>query len=732
MSEHEVKIYPGYALRQLARALANPASTEKVRRWTQILNGLATGTLDVGDRTPVKGVPAWATLEVATGGFATGSLVAGGALLPHEIALLDRLGRPHATSERAAINTFYLGDTGRRELEAPLASGCYRVNVAEEGGLLVVAWLLAQGHADRASKVLDAIVPFFDRIRFYPTPDAEPIVETGLVSLSSVPQVADAVAKIRAPAPLLAMNEALLVWLPLYDRAVALWLETAKAGVPCQVWPDGFRERAAALVADHERARAEHTLCRGREGYTRLVQRLEVVAMHGPDTLTAGDVRTISNVVASVVKRHGESARPAALRAEQTRIASRPTFESISRVVVTRLRAQEGMTLASRDVVCGPLSAADAARSGLPEGTTIPAGAARKVDRCVPATIRDLIANGLIPSATVLAKVLPQITSHIHARSLEDAALRGLFAAIQAAFRKRRSLLLLHLQHQVRAEELPWVSEIADLRAPGSDAASTARASFAEVATLALTHFPEAIVPNELLTELRGLAKSGALEIPIVDEVAADIFRGTFTRKFVEAARIAGRVLGPSSLYARYYGIPFERVMTIDDFTTKSHHAAPSSAAFAALCVQLAEPGGRGVAANGKVIEQQQILTTQNLATLVDAAHLHLPHRELADTCFRWICRRLQVRTTHRHAQLIARKNCAYAWRQMIFYLSFVSPAELEAFLVAAREHLASRRQPFAARFEPALAGLEYVARGGSAPPARFLGWVTTPTHWLD
>ena len=45
----------------------------------------------------------------------------------------------------------------------------------EEGALPVAGWLLDQGEAARAERLLDTISPFFDRLRFYPFPAGTPL-----------------------------------------------------------------------------------------------------------------------------------------------------------------------------------------------------------------------------------------------------------------------------------------------------------------------------------------------------------------------------------------------------------------------------------------------------------------------------------------------------------------------------------------------------------------------------
>ena len=65
---------PGYALGQLARALATEqehpdAETRdragrRVADWLRVFGGMLSGALRVGSRTPVRGAPVWATTRV--------------------------------------------------------------------------------------------------------------------------------------------------------------------------------------------------------------------------------------------------------------------------------------------------------------------------------------------------------------------------------------------------------------------------------------------------------------------------------------------------------------------------------------------------------------------------------------------------------------------------------------------------------------------------------------------
>jgi hypothetical protein len=140
---------PGYALGQLARALtageSDPSADgrqralRKARNWIAVLQGMLSGSLQIGSSTPVAGTPKWVTLEVVQGGFATGALLAAGPLQPHEEEMIHRLPAVQAGAERAALNAYYLTEEGLDELRRILSTGRYRVNVPEEAALLVVA-----------------------------------------------------------------------------------------------------------------------------------------------------------------------------------------------------------------------------------------------------------------------------------------------------------------------------------------------------------------------------------------------------------------------------------------------------------------------------------------------------------------------------------------------------------------------------------------------------------------
>jgi hypothetical protein len=747
---------PGYVSGLLARALttarthedggARARAEQKLRRLSAVLDGMLDGRLAVGSRTPVA-APPWATLEVVTGGFATGALLANGPLRDHEIALLRTLGLPEGPDARARLNAWHLGEDGLAALRERLDDGRYRVEVPEEGALLVVAWLLAHDRRAEAYELLDQIAPFFDRLRFYPVPHERPLSGSAVVRLQPVSATVASLKAVKPSPQVLQMHEALSVWSPYEDRLVALLRETFEGAAPCRRFPEGWGQRAAATLDEYPRLRAEHPLCRrpDKPGETLAILRRSVGrCVADPASLTARELHALAELLASIARKRGApgSAEHTVLRATQAAAAAQPTHDTYARVLVDRLGSlpSDG-GIASLDAVAAPLSSAEAARVGAVEGAAAPERFLAKLARSLEAPIEELVERGVIPSSEVLAVVAPQITSQVRAAGIDDPSLRRLYGAVYTAFRRRRSLLLLDLARQVRLEELPWVQAIEGLRRAGADVTDASRVTLEQLSTLAITSFPEVILPNKLLRELGALAKGAGLDLPLVEELAADIFMGTFSPKFVRAAKRAASMLA-GTLYERYYDVPRERVLSLKEVVTPKHSrpgTTVASPAFAALCTELAGASaatGWSVALSGTIVEQEQILTTHNLAVLFETFALserladRLP--ELARTCFARICRDQSQRVTAWHPQLKRVKNSAYAWRQMVFFLSVAPPGSVDDFLLWAEEHLAEQRDELRVRFTPVLRGLLAVAMGEEPTPEmpRFLGW-SVGRHWL-
>jgi hypothetical protein len=353
----------------------------------------------------------------------------------------------------------------------------------------------------------------------------------------------------------------------------------------------------------------------------------------------------------------------------------------------------------------------------------------------------------VITSGEVLAALVPQLTAGLAAASFADPRLRGLYTQAYAAFRRRRSLLLLDLEHQVRFEELPWIAALEPFRTRRDDTVAPAREALRRITLIALDAFPHAILPNPLVREMGVLAGRAQIAMPLVEEVAADIFTGHFTAKWADAADVASRVLD-GSVYARYYDLPPPGTWTaLSGLRSYAHRwGRRTTPAFAETCAERATEAHTAeradpVAAAGAVLEQSQILTSQNLAVLVDALDLGDRLRamapDLAERTFAWVVRRLAARTPYPHTELLRVKNAAYAWRHGLFYLSFCTEDEQHAALRRLSDAVGAT--PLPGPFTAAVDGLAHVVDGGRFTPAgtamhgkgrRFLGW-SVGRHWV-
>lgn len=692
-----------YAQFQLAKALSSGASG-KVAQWREVLAGMRTGDLRIGDRAPVIGMPVWATPEIVRGGFATGAYAAGGALRPHELALAETLNLdPTDTGRlRSSLNLWHLSDPGLARLRDMAESGCFETDTPEESALLAVA-LLAERAPQAADAILDAITPFFDRLRFYPVPANDPRPDG--VFVQTIGDLRRALARKRPSDAVRRQEAALTLWIPLYDRLVDLLSEP--------VTEDWFH-RANTWLQDYRRAEGKDMARRWARPdgpFQSCRAALEQRCHEGP--LSAEQERYVSLVIERRAAKYGRGEERDAYRADQARQNVEVWLDALAAALLARLEGLPG-DRGVEDVL--PLLAPIAeqeARPGAKAGSELLPSFARKVSAVQLAPVSDLVRGGQIASPEVLAAVLPQITANLHARGFADPATGTVFASLYRSFRLRRSLLLLDLQSQIQLPELPWAAALLEWRKTESADRDLALAALREIATLALEHFSYVQFPNSLTEEMLRLAQRANLPTPFTRELAADIFMGEFSETFEKAAALAlKRYAG--TLYARYYDLP----------------AAVARGRFAELCFERAGArlsGNRSVAWNGMVIEQQLILTTHNLAAVFDAMDLsNLDHGALARQCFDWICRRLQRPGPDWRSRLQGLKNAAYAWRQMIVFLSELDADRQSRAWAPIEETFAAQPEAFRGRFDPAMIGLRNALTG--APPdanggRAFLGW---------
>jgi len=783
----EPRINTGYAVLQIAKALRTSEehpdtetrrrAQRKISKWARVLQGIISGAVRVGSRVPVREVPAWATLEVVTGGFGTGQLLAGGPLLDHERQLLAQLRDVSDSDARRALNGYFVTDEGLANLQDRLRSRQFDITVPEEGALIVVAWLVQNGYFSECRSLLDELVPYFPQLRFYPIPTDRSHQSGGRVFLQDVGKTIADLRNIKTKRAILAQKEAIQTWIPLYDQAVRVFLETVvgepprllrdtdgrpipvhggkfpvSGGWPCQKYPVDWAARARSVLADYNSRRCDQQLCgkpeRAKDSFAQLRYYLGRCVEDAP-SLSGREVGRIRLILARYVSKRGEPDSPQCVRfrEQQARQAGGPIYQQIAELLTSRLEAHpthegiDDLTSATQPVTTG-----ESQRWAIGAGTPVPASVQRKVRRCLSGTIESLIEEGIVTSGETIARVIPRVISGLLASRITDPSLRYVYERIYQAFRRRRSLLLLNLESQIKIEELPWIASIDRFRSDNASSRSLAKKALKEITSLTIRSFPQTIIPNKLLQEMRALAKEADLDLPLVDEVAADIFMGQFSPKFVQAAKRAADLL-EGTLYETYYRIDYHgtvRQLPEVDRSQKLLARSQSPDALAELCSSRASVSRTGwdPATNGMIIEQQQVLTSQNLAVLLKGLDLVEPLRaeapQLARRCFEWICRRHQMKVDRWHARLIGVKKIAYGWRQMVFFLALLPPGEVKTFLEWAEEHLSKQKQDFQIRFHPVLRGLVLAAEGQSLDDRsateqearRLLGW-SKEKHWL-
>ncbi|MBD0673147.1 hypothetical protein [Streptomyces sp. CBMA156] len=732
---------PAYPRHQLARALLTSLTHADVDtrrraearadRWRAVLAGGTDGRLTVGSRTPVAGLPAWVTPEVVRGGFATSAASAEGPLQPYEREAAVLAGVP---AERAALFAHCLTEPGLARLNDLLDTGRYEVTVPEEAALLTVAWLLRAGDTAAALDLLDTLEPFAARLRFTPRPAILPPPDPEAVHRRTVGDAVTTLVSRRPNTAVGTQREALTVWQPFADRLLTHWLEAADdtGRLPERLPGGSWRKRGALLLHQYEELAAAHTRCTKHRSPKENLGILrgalaEAVAGRALDARRLGLLR---HAVDSMLRRRGRpgSAAHTDLRARHAVQAALPSHHDLAQLVLRRLAVQpQEVGAAEVEPLVADVSVEEAEETGLPVGAVVPAAVRHVVEATLSAPIGTLVERGVVPSAEVLAELVPQLVAATSAEAHPDAALRTLAAANYRAFRNRRSLLLLNLASQVRIEELPWVRAVAAHRAD-EDGRGPARVALRRLGELAVQAFPGTLLPNPLVRELAVLARQSGADAPLVEELAADIFMGAFSPKFVAAAGVAADLL-EGTLYERYYGIDYAALREAGE----SGEAGPGR--FAELCARRAGTGPEwSVTANGMVIEQAQILTTHNLATLVARVGISPSPgwEDLARRSFATVCRKTaRIQGNPRPRPAI--KDAAYAWRHLVFQLSLCTVESQERTVAGLYEELARHPAHVAARLARALTGLGQAAAGGSASEGKgrvLLGW-TTGRHWM-
>lgn len=774
-----------FAFSQLAKALDNACSSpdadlreraaERARQWRETIEGMSSGRIQVGSRTPIEDLPAWVTLSVLHGGFARGAEAAQ-SVTQSEKDLVARIGTQSAVpvdgqtvptsdevaSIRSQIFQYYLSEEGLRELYSMLDEGSYSARIPEDLTLLSVAWLLRAGDADGAITVLEAIRPFTSTFKFAPIP-ARPAAERvplGYAWRISAGEAKAALENTRPSPSVETMRASLSIWKPLADQFLELWYPRVQDGWVDTSFDDAWVLAADCLLKNFDDASktSQPPRKRGRHLRQLVAATREAVSSLSLTPRTAGVVRTF---VQDMVRKRGPPGSEALikLRVWQKGIAARATPSALCKVAAFRLSDEtESEGILDPSSFSGPLTPAEAESCGFPAGTAMPPAVPKILQRAYAAPISELLSSGSLASAEVFASLLPKEVCRFVSCSYEDPALNTLMAATFDAFARRRSLLLVNYAHQVRISEIPWVS-VMDKHRKKNTSTSTEIASSIEThaawsalvsaAQTTLEHWPGTITPNPLISQLSFLAReAGIKQSRFVEEIAADIFMGEFTPKFARAA-VAAATMVQNTVYGQYYGIDAETLCSLRKVEEQESGEVKCDKTFGDICRERSHMPLEDsrwevsyVVSFGMIIEQSQVLTTHNLAAFVNLG-VDCDWAVLAGKAWNTCVTLLHLATKQRYP-LATIKNAAYAWRQAIFFISEAQKEDgdtvIREFLRTARikeAETATEAGAHAVRIDLVLNGLEDVLDGGKVDEdgktrrgRRFLGWSAGP-HWV-
>gem|GEM_PF-5162561 len=111
-------------------------------------------------------------------------------------------------------------------------SGCYKINIPEEGALLTIAWLLSKNLLSPVVKIIDEILPYMDILRFYTLITDEPTGNSTEFYLNTFGDCIKKLKQFKSGADILRQRETIAIWIPLYDEYINHFIKAIKGELP--------------------------------------------------------------------------------------------------------------------------------------------------------------------------------------------------------------------------------------------------------------------------------------------------------------------------------------------------------------------------------------------------------------------------------------------------------------------------------------------------------------------
>ena len=258
-----------------------------------------------------------------------------------------------------------------------------------------------------------------------------------------------------------------------------------------------------------------------------------------------------------------------------------------------------------------------------------------------------ILAELCTPMMTTVALGVPQ--------DGEPDFLRVILVRTMQAFMTRRSIMLLDVDGQVRASEVPWIGVLQRVLKIDEHSHASREKGLAWLLGMSINTFPHCMVPNETLRLIRECKP----EIPVLEELAVDIFTGRLVPKFGRTCELAAKQLGTDSAYCRYYGGYLSQL-----WGRKSISSA-----------DLVEWAGRGLDAgmytvrNGMLLERVRVATCFNMLLPLSVLSDDFDWRGAALKTWAFIIR---LGITEREPCLLRSdiRKLVQAWNLLLFYVS--------------------------------------------------------------
>ncbi|KAL0219107.1 hypothetical protein P9112_004760 [Eukaryota sp. TZLM1-RC] len=655
----------------IKREASNSSSSGK---FLQTVSGILDGSLSIGTRNPLNKAP-WLTAEILYGGFASGNLCAGGTIQPHErdyCSSMLSLTSPETSVDklskeeiRHSANTYFLTTTGNQLLLQMLNDCSYYCPTTEEGALLSIALLMSLKQFQEAEKIVKAITPFFSQVRFFPKPSTltPPDLTSPFVHVFTVSQVLSILQSLKVKDSVQKEVDSVNQLVPLTDLLVNIASVTQdEKGVPFSVKSrEGECFYQDFIFLYENLSEKQKNSKRLRKSYRPFIQACAVF-FNQKKKVSTKLKNIIKNRMDGIMHKRG---LPGSTQHQQIREQQRFKVNKVENYMKDVSNAREYCSSIVEDNPTLGLFL-----DNISNFYSFHFKVQKTLRKAAYLSLKEVEDSEILSSCEQLAKVCHQMLIFSKISSYDEPSTQYLVYQLYSAFERRRSVLLFNLQSQVVIAEIPWFSAL--VKVLDSEIVSQRREekefeAAKDVVFLYFKLFPFNQLPNKFISALRQFKINGN-SLKLVTELAVDIFENNFSPSFLQAVQANAKLLPklPNQLYTFYFDIDPEALQELKkgyDLYELCASRIPNTDTLWFSTLR-----------NGMIIEQTYVLSTMNLAQLcfvfnVDSAIIKSAVLKTA---------KFIIKSALSPKSKRVYKNTAYAFRQLLFYLSFLSNENFE------------------------------------------------------